>query len=117
MTLYFDGKRPDQLFVALLNHDSRSDEGVLHGSQTKTILYLVHVHRPVGLDADPDVPPILLQPHRNPYSEFKEAVAAGTLIGIAVSRHVLHGKMKDDKAFITIRIEDPDLLRSLSPAR
>ncbi len=58
--------------------------------------------------------PSLFNPTEIPYSEFKEAVAAGTVTEISVSPHVIHGKMKDDKGFNTIRIEDPDLLKDLA---
>ena len=58
--------------------------------------------------------PSFFNPTEIPYSEFKEAVAAGTVTEISVSPHVIHGKMKDDKSFNTIRIEDPDLLKDLA---
>jgi cell division protease FtsH len=58
--------------------------------------------------------PSFFNPTEIPYSEFKEAVAAGTVTEISVSPHVIHGKMKDEKSFNTIRIEDPDLLKDLA---
>ena len=58
--------------------------------------------------------PSFFNPTEIPYSEFKEAVGAGNVTEISVSTHVIHGKMKDDKNFNTIRIEDPDLVRDLA---
>ena len=58
--------------------------------------------------------PSFFNPTEIPYSEFKEAVAAGTVTEISVSPHVIHGKMKDDKIFNTVRIEDPDLLKDVA---
>ena len=58
--------------------------------------------------------PSFFNPAEIPYSEFKEAVAAGTVTEISVSPHVIHGKMKDDKIFNTVRIEDPDLLKDVA---
>ncbi len=57
--------------------------------------------------------PSFLNPTEIPYSEFKEAVAAGKVTEVAVTPQIIHGKMKEDKVFHTIRIEDPDLLRGL----
>ncbi len=58
--------------------------------------------------------PSLFTPTEIPYSEFKVAVEAGKVTEVTVSPQVIHGKMKEDKVFHTIRIEDPDLLRSLA---
>jgi cell division protease FtsH len=58
--------------------------------------------------------PALFNPSEIPYSEFKEAVATGNVTEISVSPHVIHGKMKDDKIFNTVRIEDPDLLKDVA---
>ncbi|MDR4473160.1 MAG: ATP-dependent metallopeptidase FtsH/Yme1/Tma family protein [Nitrospira sp.] len=58
--------------------------------------------------------PALFNPTDIPYSEFKSAVEAGKVTEVTVSPQVIHGKMKEDKVFHTIRIEDPDLLRSLA---
>lgn len=58
--------------------------------------------------------PSFFNPTEIPYSEFKEAVEAGHVTEVAVSPLIIHGKMKEDKTFNTIRIEDPDLLRSLA---
>jgi cell division protease FtsH len=58
--------------------------------------------------------PSFFNPTEIPYSEFKEAVEAGKVIEVAVSPQIIHGKLKEDKVFHTIRIEDPDLLRSLA---
>jgi len=41
-------------------------------------------------------------------------VAAGKVTEVAVSPQIIHGKLKEDKVFHTIRIEDPDLLRNLA---
>ena len=60
--------------------------------------------------------PSFFNPTEIPYSEFKESVAAGSVTEISVSPHVIHGKMKDDKNFNTIRIEDPDLVQGFGPA-
>ncbi|MGC3976595.1 MAG: ATP-dependent zinc metalloprotease FtsH [Nitrospira sp.] len=58
--------------------------------------------------------PALFNPTEIPYSEFKSAVEANKVTEVTVSPQVVHGKMKEDKVFHTIRIEDPDLLRSLA---
>lgn len=58
--------------------------------------------------------PSLFNPTEIPYSEFKSAVEANKVTEVTVSPQVIHGKMKEDKVFHTIRIEDPDLLRSLA---
>ncbi len=58
--------------------------------------------------------PSFFNPTEIPYSEFKQAVEAGKVTEVAVSPQIIHGKMKEDKVFHTIRIEDPDLLRSLA---
>ena len=58
--------------------------------------------------------PSLFNPTEIPYSEFKESVAAGKVTEVAVSPQIIHGKLKEDKVFHTIRIEDPDLLRNLA---
>ena len=58
--------------------------------------------------------PSFFNPTEIPYSEFKEAVAAGKVTEVAVSPQIIHGKLKEDKVFHTIRIEDPDLLKNLA---
>ncbi|HRB18070.1 MAG TPA: ATP-dependent zinc metalloprotease FtsH [Nitrospira sp.] len=58
--------------------------------------------------------PSFFNPTEIPYSEFKESVAAGKVTEVAVSPQIIHGKLKEDKVFHTIRIEDPDLLRNLA---
>ncbi len=58
--------------------------------------------------------PSFFNPTEIPYSEFKQAVEAGNVTEVAVSPLIIHGKMKEDKVFHTIRIEDPDLLRGLA---
>ncbi|MCS6318061.1 MAG: ATP-dependent zinc metalloprotease FtsH [Nitrospira sp.] len=62
-------------------------------------------------------PPSFFNPTEIPYSEFKESVAAGKVTEVAVSPQIIHGKLKEDKIFHTIRIEDPDLLRNLAEHR
>ncbi|MBP8116797.1 MAG: ATP-dependent zinc metalloprotease FtsH [Nitrospira sp.] len=61
--------------------------------------------------------PSFFNPTEIPYSEFKESVAAGKVTEVAVSPQIIHGKLKEDKIFHTIRIEDPDLLRNLAEHR
>jgi len=58
--------------------------------------------------------PSLFNPTEIPYSEFKSAVDANKVTEVTVSPQIIHGKMKEDKVFHTIRIEDPDLLRNLA---
>ena len=58
--------------------------------------------------------PSFFNPTEISYSEFKESVAAGKVTEVAVSPQIIHGKLKEDKVFHTIRIEDPDLLRNLA---
>jgi len=54
-----------------------------------------------------------------PYSEFKKFVVVGKVAEVSVTSHVLTGKLKpegeskDQKAFTTVRVEDPDLVREL----
>jgi cell division protease FtsH len=52
-------------------------------------------------------------PTEIPYSDFKKALEEGQVTEIALSNTLIHGKMKDDKAFNTIRVDDPDLVRTL----
>jgi cell division protease FtsH len=55
-----------------------------------------------------------------PYSQFKSLVAAGKVAEVAVSDHLLTGKLKPEgeskevKLFTSIRVEDPDLVRELN---
>ncbi|GKS63639.1 ATP-dependent zinc metalloprotease FtsH [Nitrospira sp.] len=55
-----------------------------------------------------------------PYSEFKRLVADGKVAEVSVTSHVLTGKLKpegdtkEQKAFKTIRVDDPDLVRELN---
>ena len=55
-----------------------------------------------------------------PYSEFKRLVADGKVAEVSVTSHVLTGKLKPDgdskeqKAFRTVRVDDPDLVRELN---
>ncbi len=55
-----------------------------------------------------------------PYSEFKRLVGDGKVAEVSVTSHVLTGKLKPDgdskeqKAFRTVRVEDPDLVRELN---
>jgi cell division protease FtsH len=67
-------------------------------------------------------------PTEIPYSEFKAAVAAGRIEEVSVSSAVIHGRMKPEapasgeaaspvkegRAFDTVRVEDPDLIRDLA---
>jgi len=54
-----------------------------------------------------------------PYSEFKKLVAAEKVAEVSVSNQALTGKLKpegetkEQKLFSTIRVEDPDLVRTL----
>ncbi|HEX2056026.1 MAG TPA: ATP-dependent zinc metalloprotease FtsH [Nitrospiraceae bacterium] len=52
-------------------------------------------------------------PTEIPYSEFKKALEEGQVTEIALSPTLIHGKMKDDKIFNTIRVDDPDLIPTL----
>jgi cell division protease FtsH len=62
----------------------------------------------------------LSQPEELPYSQFKSLVAVDKVAEVAVSTHVLTGRLKpeDDsktgKLFTTVRVEDPDLVRELN---
>ena len=55
-----------------------------------------------------------------PYSEFKRLVAAGKIAEVSVTTQVLTGKLKPEgeskepRAFATVRVEDPDLVRELN---
>jgi cell division protease FtsH len=55
-----------------------------------------------------------------PYSEFKKLVADGKVAEVSVTSQVLTGKLKaegeskEQKAFATVRVEDPDLVRELN---
>ncbi len=55
-----------------------------------------------------------------PYSEFKRLVEAGKVTDVAVTSHVLTGKLKaegdskEQRGFATVRVEDPNLVRELS---
>ncbi|OQW56738.1 MAG: cell division protein FtsH [Proteobacteria bacterium HN_bin10] len=55
-----------------------------------------------------------------PYSEFKRLVAEGKVAEVAVTSHMLVGTLKSEgdskeqKAFRTVRVEDPDLVRELN---
>jgi len=55
-----------------------------------------------------------------PYSEFKRLVAVGKVAEVSVTSHVLTGTLKPEgdskepKAFATVRVEDPDLVRELN---
>ncbi len=54
-----------------------------------------------------------------PYSQFKSLVVSGKVAEVAVSSHLLTGRLKPDeesktgKLFTTVRVEDPDLVREL----
>lgn len=55
-----------------------------------------------------------------PYSEFKRLVTEGKVAEVSVTSHVLTGTLKPEgdskepKAFATVRVEDPDLVRELN---
>ncbi|MDF0677173.1 MAG: ATP-dependent zinc metalloprotease FtsH [Nitrospira sp.] len=55
-----------------------------------------------------------------PYSEFKRLVEAGKVAEVSVTSQVLTGKLKpegeskEQQAFATVRVEDPDLVRELN---
>ncbi|MCP9439758.1 MAG: ATP-dependent zinc metalloprotease FtsH [Nitrospira sp.] len=55
-----------------------------------------------------------------PYSQFKSWVAQGKVAEVAVSSHMLTGKLKPEgeekvgQLFATVRVEDPDLVRELN---
>ncbi|BFU88929.1 MAG: ATP-dependent zinc metalloprotease FtsH [Nitrospira sp.] len=55
-----------------------------------------------------------------PYSEFKRLVETGKVAEVSVTNQVLTGKLKpegeskEQKAFATVRVEDPDLVRELN---
>ncbi len=62
----------------------------------------------------------IFNPTEIPYSEFKDAVAAGHVAEVSISSAVIHGQMKAEaggdaksRIFDTVRIEDPDLIRDL----
>jgi cell division protease FtsH len=58
--------------------------------------------------------PILSKQTEIPYSEFKTALKAGEVESVAVSETSITGVMKqEDKAFYTVRVEDPNLTREL----
>jgi cell division protease FtsH len=82
-------------------------------------------------------------PTEIPYSEFKEAIASGKVQEVSISSLVIHGQMKpeetesvgkssekspdkspatstaksESRAFNTVRVEDPDLIRELETHR
>lgn len=48
-----------------------------------------------------------------PYSTFKTDLNAGQISSVIVSDTVINGKMKDGTAFTTVRVDDPDLTKTL----
>lgn len=52
-------------------------------------------------------------PEEIPYSEFKRSLTAGQVSSVLVSATSINGKMRDGFAFITVRVEDPDLTQTL----
>jgi cell division protease FtsH len=48
-----------------------------------------------------------------PYSEFKTALADGKIASVLVSATSISGKMSDGTAFTTVRVEDPELTKTL----
>lgn len=59
------------------------------------------------------IQPLLLQRTEIPYSEFKTALSAGNVISVTVGAEQITGLMKEDQAFYTVRVEDPDLIKEL----
>jgi cell division protease FtsH len=61
----------------------------------------------------------LQQVEELPYSEFRKLVADGKVAEVSMTNHVLTGTLKPEgeskerKAFATVRVEDPDLVREL----
>ncbi len=59
-------------------------------------------------------------PQEVSYSEFKQAVADGHILDVAISTNKIHGRAKehtfgrDTDLFDTIRVEDPDLIKDLA---
>ncbi len=55
-----------------------------------------------------------------PYSQFKNLVVTGKVAEVSVTSHILTGKLKaegeskEQKAFTTVRVDDPDLVRELN---
>jgi cell division protease FtsH len=47
------------------------------------------------------------------YSEFKAALRAGKVESVTVSQDHISGVMRDEQAFTTVRIEDPELITEL----
>ncbi|MGV8074517.1 MAG: ATP-dependent zinc metalloprotease FtsH [Syntrophobacteraceae bacterium] len=62
---------------------------------------------------------LLVEPQRDkvPYSEFKQWLAEGKVENLVLEPERIKGEIKDDKgtnkSFITIRVEDPDLVKML----
>lgn len=51
------------------------------------------------------------------YSQFKSAVRQGTVDGVVISAERIDGTLRDDRAFRTVRVEDPLLLADLEEHR
>jgi cell division protease FtsH len=47
------------------------------------------------------------------YSEFKAALRAGNVESVTVSQDHISGVMRDEQAFTTVRVEDPELITEL----
>lgn len=48
-----------------------------------------------------------------PYSEFKKELTEGQIASVLVSATSISGKLRDSTAFTTVRVEDPDLTKTL----
>ncbi len=64
------------------------------------------------------------KPREIPYSEFKQLLAAKKVADLTISEKVIRGKMiseegpgKPSKPFMTVRVEDPDLVKQLQEAK
>ena len=52
-------------------------------------------------------------PKEIPYSEFKTSLTGGKVSSVLVSATQIDGKLRDGTAFTTVRVEDPDLTKTL----
>jgi cell division protease FtsH len=62
----------------------------------------------------------IFNPVEIPYSQFKNDIANGKVAEVSISTDIIHGRMKPEaggdekgRAFDTVRVEDPDLVRDL----
>jgi cell division protease FtsH len=65
----------------------------------------------------------IFNPVEIPYSQFKNDIANGKVAEVSISTDIIHGRMKPEaggdekgRAFDTVRVEDPDLIRDLLTA-